>query len=341
MSEIVEAYTPHGEASKLRHYTKIYHLGDPRLSDLLSGNIVVEEKVDGSQFRFGVFDGKLRCGSHRVNFSTIQDVEGETAVIADKLFQPAVDYLESIVEMIPEGIVFYGETLAKPKHNTIAYGRVPNGNIYLFDMFNANGVPHNFANGGRIEADSFGSVDALNKMANTLGLDVPNVMWQGSGSEMNMTELTKLLATDSYLGGSLIEGIVIKNYALPSPDPFHPLTMMGGKLVRKSFKEENDANWKGQRDIMGQVFMRFKTPARYEKAWVHLREEGKLEGNLRDIKGLMEEVRRDIMEETKPQILDMLWDWYERDVVKGIGAGLPEWYKEKLTKTQLGDTEQQ
>ena len=44
----------------LRSYPKVFNLGHRAVRDLLSGPVVVQEKIDGSQFSFGVGeDGTL------------------------------------------------------------------------------------------------------------------------------------------------------------------------------------------------------------------------------------------------------------------------------------------
>ena len=44
-------------------YPKVYALGHPATKDIFSGEVLVEEKIDGSQFSFGVIDGVLRTRS--------------------------------------------------------------------------------------------------------------------------------------------------------------------------------------------------------------------------------------------------------------------------------------
>jgi len=37
------------------HYCQIYNLGHRAIADLLRGPVIIEEKIDGSQFSFGLF----------------------------------------------------------------------------------------------------------------------------------------------------------------------------------------------------------------------------------------------------------------------------------------------
>ena len=50
--------------SNLIHsYPTVFAIGHKMIADLFNGSVVVEEKVDGSQFSFGVIDGELVCRS--------------------------------------------------------------------------------------------------------------------------------------------------------------------------------------------------------------------------------------------------------------------------------------
>ena len=44
-------------------YPSIYNIGHRYVVDLLNEPVLIEEKIDGSQFSFGVFDGELKCRS--------------------------------------------------------------------------------------------------------------------------------------------------------------------------------------------------------------------------------------------------------------------------------------
>ena len=57
----------------MKGYQKVSHLGSPTLDRLLEGIVHVEEKIDGSQFRFEIdADGKLHFGSRRVDFDDVK-----------------------------------------------------------------------------------------------------------------------------------------------------------------------------------------------------------------------------------------------------------------------------
>ena len=104
-------------------YPSVFALGHKAIEELLLDPVLVEEKVDGSQFSFGRFDGELRVRSKGKEM--IPDAP-------EKMFQLAVDFVRTLD--LREGWTYRGEYLSKPKHNALNYDRVPNGNVILFDI---------------------------------------------------------------------------------------------------------------------------------------------------------------------------------------------------------------
>jgi hypothetical protein len=303
-------------------YTKVYTLGDPKVRDLFAiGEVVLEEKVDGSQFRFGVnANGELWAGSHRVDFTLAKQ--------PDKMFQKAVDYVESIKDRLQPGWAYFGEFLATPRHNTIAYERTPKNGIMLFDVYTNPELTDNVTN-------AWLSPTGVQQVAEELDVDGPRIFAELSSAPESFQALVPYLERKSYLGSAVIEGIVLKNYSMATTDPYHGHCPMMAKYVRQSFAEENRENWRQQRDIGAQLIARFKTVARWEKAVLHLRDDGKLEGSMRDMKNLVQEIQRDIDEEAKDAIVEMLWNHFEGPVKRGVLGGFAEWYKDRLATGQF------
>ena len=103
-------------------FPKIFAIGSDYICDIFKEEVEITEKVDGSQFCFGKLDGETFMRSKGKQ----QFVESP-----DKMFKEGVDYIWSIQERIPEGMAFYCEYLKKPKHNVLAYDRVPKNNLIL------------------------------------------------------------------------------------------------------------------------------------------------------------------------------------------------------------------
>ena len=104
-------------------FPKILHIGDKQISSLFDDEVEITEKVDGSQLGFGKVNGRLFIRSKGREL----DLDNP-----DGMFKLGVEYVRSIEDKIPDNHTFYGEYLQKPKHNTLAYDRVPKNNISLF-----------------------------------------------------------------------------------------------------------------------------------------------------------------------------------------------------------------
>jgi hypothetical protein len=83
-------------------YPKIYNLGHPAILEIFQDEVIVEEKVDGSQFSFGVLNGELQCRS-----------KGKKQMIEapDKLFDKAVETIQGLKDKLEPGWVYIGEYL--------------------------------------------------------------------------------------------------------------------------------------------------------------------------------------------------------------------------------------
>jgi len=110
---------------KLRSYSKIYNMGHSAIKDLFLDEVIIEEKIDGSQFSFGIKDGQLFCRSQN---------KEQFPESTDKMFKLAVEKVRDVQDKLTEGWTYRGEYLSKPKHNTLCYSRVPENNIIIFDI---------------------------------------------------------------------------------------------------------------------------------------------------------------------------------------------------------------
>ena len=106
-------------------YPKIWSLGHNAVTELLWDEVIVEEKIDGSQFSFGKFGNEIKIRSKG------KEMDAE---FPEKMFQLGVDTVKRLFEQLHDGWTYRGEFLAKPKHNVLAYDRVPTNNIIIFDI---------------------------------------------------------------------------------------------------------------------------------------------------------------------------------------------------------------
>lgn len=289
---------------------KIHSIGHNLITGIFENEVLIEEKVDGSFFAFGIFNGKLKVRSKGVEINPV-DLGG--------MFAKAVETVKSIQHLLTDGFTYRGEYLSKPKHNTLAYDRNPNKHIILFDICSAEEVYLSYT-------------DKVAE-ANRLGLEVVPVIYQGKVESPNT--LLALLDTISVLGGQKIEGIVIKNYTKFGVDH----KAMFGKYVSEAFKEIHGKDWKdrnpSRQDVVQVLGDSLRTPARWHKSIQHLKEKGLLTNSPKDIGLLMKEVKEDITIEAQDHIKTELYNYFIRDILGITVKGLPEFYKEELLKNSF------
>lgn len=299
----------------INSYPSIYTLGHAAIADLLKHPVIVEEKIDGSQFSFWKnSDGEVECRSKGAAINMIAP-EG--------MFVQAVETVKELADLLPVGFVYRGEYLSKPRHNILNYNRIPAQHIILFDI---NPTLESYLDTGTKKA-----------MAANLGLECVPVLY--SGMIDSPDQIRAFLETESVLGGQKIEGVVIKpiGYHLYGRDKKALL----GKFVSEQFKEVHAADWKKEHgpkssnDILIELAREYATPARFQKALIHLREAGKITDSPKDIGELIAAVPPDVQKECEDEIKDKLFAWAWPQLRRSCTRGLPEWYKDHLLHQQF------
>lgn len=289
-------------------YGKVHAFGHRYNQSVLNGSVQVTEKIDGSQISFGIVNGKLCMRSHN------QQIDLDAP---NDMFKVAVQSIREREHLLRPGLVYRGEFLAKPKHNTLAYERTPDGNIIIFDVEEAQYV----------YIDSY---PHLVYEADNIDLETVPLLYQGQLSTLD--ECMQLLKASPILGGKMIEGIVIKNYAIATEMG----TLCSAKVVNADFKEKNGANWKKENpnsmDVIQTLAARYRTEARWEKAVQHLKEDGLLQDAPQDIGPLLKLINQDILDEETDEIKEFLFKWAWKNVSRLVTSGFPEWYKQRLVK---------
>lgn len=313
-------------------YPSIFNLGHRAIRDLLTVPVNVEEKVDGSQFSFGAFwesdlDGKqsnrleLRVRSKGAPIYTVSPpglFRGATAT-AIRLFNEG--------KLVP-GWTYRGEALQSPKHNSLQYERVPAHNFILFDVETGD--------------QEFLSYDAKKVHAEMLGLEVVPLLYTGLITDEAM--FRSFLTNVSVLGGQLIEGMVIKpvGYNLYGMDK----KCLFGKYVSESFREVHKRAWAESNptrtDVVEKLIETLSSPARYQKAVIHLREQEKITDSVKDIGAIIAEVKKDIAKEEREFIAETLYKHFAGEIIRRAAANVPQWWKDELVKAQFeGSVEQE
>ncbi len=290
---------------KIASYPTVFAIGHKAISDIFNGPVIVEEKIDGSQFSFGLLDVELWCRSKGL----MQNIDAP-----DSLFQQAVDVIRTLP--LSPGYIYRAEYLAKPKHNTLHYERVPHNHLIIFDI--------------AISEENYLTPAEKQKEAERIGLECVPLLY--TGVVENFDAFASLLEHQSILGGTTVEGLVVKNYSVFTMEK----KIACGKYVSEKFKEVHDASWKEatpkNKDIIALLIESLKTDARWQKAVQHIQERGELEGSPRDIGKLIREVPEDIKAECEDEIKNRLFAHAWPHIQRGVIRGLPEWYKTQLVQ---------
>lgn len=288
-------------------YPSIYAVGHRYIADLFDGEIVIEEKIDGSQFSFGVIDGKLRMRSKG------QEIYPEAP---EKMFAKAVETVLRIENKLVPGWIYRCEYLQKPKHNTLEYARVPASHLILFDI--------------QVPGEHYFSPAAKQSTVSILGLECVECFYHGDGAHIDPQSLRGWFDRESALGGVKIEGVVVKNYGKFGPDK----KILIGKFVSDVFKEKHAGEWKKSNptksDIVEFIIGQLNTEARWRKAVQHLREAGQLTETPTDIGLLLKEIKEDTEREEAFEIKEVLFKHFWPQIARGITRGFPEFYKKEI-----------
>lgn len=300
--------------NQINSYPSIYQLGHAAVKDIFGDFVIVEEKVDGSQFSFGLIEGELVARS-----------KGKQLIIdaPEKMFNRAIEKIKAISSQLHPEWIYRGEYLEKPKHNTLAYDRTPNNNIVIFDITTG--------------PETYLSHNQKYEEARRLGFETVPLLFSGVVKDYEMFK--SFLDMTSFLGGQKVEGVVIKNYTLFTQEKKVAIA----KYVSEAFKEVHSGEWKKNnptsRDIEFLMIEKYRTPARWNKAIQHLRDEGELQGSMRDIPALLKEVSQDTEKECAEEIKDALYKHFWPKIQRGIISGLPEHYKDVLAQSAFDPSE--
>ena len=300
---------------KIGSYPSVFAIGHNMIQDIFSGPVIVEEKIDGSNFSMGVFDGQLLCRS-----------KGAQLVIdaPERMFELAIETAKSLKSILHPEWIYRCEYIMKPKHNTLKYSRVPAKYLAVFDI--------------EVSEQKFLVPHKKLAEAERIGLECVPILYNGFVTDI--ITFNDFLNRESILGGSKIEGVVVKNYDLFTREKKVAI----GKYVSEEFKETHTTEWRKsnptQSDIVQILIDRYRTEARWRKAIQHLAEKGLLENSPRDIGMLIREIPDDILKEHRDEIKDALFAFFWDKIKRGVTVNFPEFYKQELAKRAFTETSQ-
>jgi len=304
-------------------YPSIFALGHHAIQDLLLDDVLVEEKIDGSQFSFGVFETIAGAGTQYPGGTRELKCRSKGSDIdidhPEKMFAVAVEWCRQNMDKMHPGWTYRCEFLGKPEHNTLKYWRIPRHNLIVFDI--------------NTEHEKYLNWIHKQDAANDLDLEVVPRIFHGQVT--NAMDVVEYLNRDSCLGETRIEGVVIKNYMRYGSDK----KVLMGKYVSAAFKEEHGKAWKRDNPTGGDIILKiagkFAHNGRWLKAVQHLRDAGVLTDSPKDIGLLIKEVPNDVFKEAEHEIMSDLMDWAWPKMKREITRGLAQWYKAFLLDKQF------
>ncbi|KKL69410.1 hypothetical protein LCGC14_2115270, partial [marine sediment metagenome] len=141
---------------ELSGYSKIHQIYHREVHWMKGHQVVIQEKIDGSQISFGRKDGVLFIRSK----NRMIDIENP-----DNMFGCAIAVIKS--KTLPGGYVFRGEYLRTPKHNVLNYDRIPQDHIIIYDIEIRDG------------SDDYLPPNAVKEIAADHAFEVVPTLWTG------------------------------------------------------------------------------------------------------------------------------------------------------------------
>ena len=288
------------------NYGKVHTLGHKDVRNIFDYPVVVQEKVDGSRFTFGVLDGELKCWSGSRH--------NELSLDEYSMFSPAIIHVKALHarNILAIDTVYYCEFLAKPKHNKNAYARVPRNNLVLFDVYNVAAM--------RWVASRVCLADVA------MGLDIDVAPELFVGKIHSPAQIDAMLNIESYLGKAKIEGVVCKRYEGPQ--------IIRAKYVSNDFKEIAGRRDRPRvdLDIITDIAQELATDNRFMKAYQAVRDQGRIGQVADDIPRIIKALGIDLGAECQEYVAGRLMAWGWKKVQREVSRKLPDWYKAKLAE---------
>lgn len=185
-------------------------LAADEVADLLSQEVVVEEKLDGANVSMWIEDGAVQSAL-RGGLGTA-DRAGQLGPLRAWLAGRGDD----LVALLGEGLALYGEWLYLA--HTLSYDRLPSL-LCALDLRRPDGT--------------FLTVDQRNECCARTGLSVPPELWRGVPGDLAAVEA--LLGPSRYRSGPA-EGVVVRTADARG----HRI----GKLLRPGFAPMSDEAWR-------------------------------------------------------------------------------------------------
>ena len=282
---------------ELLKYVKIRRLGDAENVGIFAHPddiVVVEEKVDGANFRFMRGKRGVVFGSRNNMIGSWTPEDG--LVLTQKGFTKAaqfvVDTLQEDASRLNKDYVYFGEAMHK---HTIPYDFENTPAFIGFDIW----VDSSDSVAAQSSSESGGYLPhgAKKDAFERIGLPVVPLRWAGALRDMpHPDDLESFIGKSSLPGDVNAEGVTIKSYSRLNGFG----RQMFAKIVSDDFKEVNNVVFgsnKKSLDSSAMAAEEYATPARIRKTIERLRDESGVPVTMRLMVELHPAVSEDILRE--------------------------------------------
>lgn len=320
-----------GQQNGFKKYPKIKRIGHEQNDGMLDGGyLIIQEKLDGANFRFtwDPDEERIVFGSRNVEYWNEKDI--------DKTFEHAVDFVRDTVyeDVLAEVNDDYDSVtvFAEAMHaHTLDYGEPEqDGNAQVW-----NSVPNVIAFDVWTRREGFLDWNVATDIITNLGLETVPVVYDGLAENWDGPPADDADFPESEYRDGIPEGIVIRN----------EVTDQTAKLRTSKFKEKHDSQSVTDPDEYDPddsvvLARQYTTEARVLKM-IHKYED---RGKSVDSMEIMEELWRDVFEDILEEEADEIWlgnytiDTKEfRSEVASITANVLQTYLERPDGSVLNE----
>lgn len=271
----------------------------------------LQEKADGSNLWF-----------HINRASQTRDIVfgNKTKVVKENpVWKKTIHGIRQLDMQIPlnDNYDYFGESITKRDHGKIMYDTTPPYWFILFDIFDHT-------------TGKYLHYEDVQKEANRLGIMMAKVIYDNAktNDDRSVVDIVKDTIDriesgeiQSCLGGC-VEGVVIKHPAFTVDGE---ISYRRQKCVTSAFKEMKATKfvkYSDFNDSLTAIGDKFATEARWHKAYMRAKENGKLTKNINKcIKYLIDDLDADLVKERVEMIKDDIFDLFKDDLEKARENG--------------------
>jgi hypothetical protein len=280
----------------------------------------IEEKIDGSQLSMILED------SGTLSFYNKSSLAGE----GNTSFTKSISMLKFMFEnkeILNKNYIYHGESVCKLKHNVNVYERVPKNYFICYDIFDN-------------LTQVYLSPEMKKEELDRVELEMCPILYYNSDVNVNPYDKCKELMGQiekgeivSFLGG-IPEGIVLKHHSFVQQ---YKTSATKLKYVTDTFKERHLVKQpkceESADDFLEKLGKSFCTEPRFQKAFQHLVDQGKINSDsvkAGDLGKVIGELGSDFDKEYKDEMMLLLWVEFSPVIKKYARDGVGLWFNNKF-----------